>query len=115
MTTWHYLPGAWNVHCDVCGFKFKSTEIQKRWDGLMVCKDDFELDHPQKYLRVKEDRQTVPFVRHQSDDNFLNVCYIWGQSGYAGLSEADCWIVENTTFTYQFLFNLKNASFGAQA
>lgn len=114
MTTWHYKPGSWNVHCDVCGFKFKSTEIKKRWDGLMVCHEDFELDHPQKYLRVKEDKQTVPFVRHQADDLFRNVCYIWASSPYADMAEADCATVGNLAFTYQFLNNVRNAKFGAQ-
>lgn len=112
MTSWHYKPGSWNVHCDVCGFKFKSDEIKKRWDGLMVCSADFEHDHPQKFLRVREDKQTVPFVRKQSDDTFQSVCYIWDSSAYAGLAAADCAAADNTTFQYQFLFDTKNARSG---
>ena len=112
MTGVFYKPGAWNVHGDVCGFKFKSTDIQKRWDGLMVCKDDWEIDHPQKFLRVREDRQTVPFVRKQNDDTFLNVCYLWMLSGYADLATADCAKADNTAFTYTYLYNLKNESSG---
>lgn len=104
----YYKPGRWNVHCDVCGFKFKSDEVKKRWDGLYVCNADYELDHPQKYLRVAEDRQVVPFVRKQNDDTFGVVCYLWDRSGYADLMAADCGRVENTTYTFSFLFAQKN-------
>ena len=37
-----YEHGGWNVICDVCGFKFKNVDIKKRWDGLYVCKEDYE-------------------------------------------------------------------------
>lgn len=104
----YYKPGRWNVHCDVCGFKFKSDEVTKRWDGLYVCKEDYEIDHPQKYLRVAEDRQTVPYVRKQNDDTFRNVCFLWNNSSYADLATADCAKADNTTFTYNYLLNLKN-------
>lgn len=109
MTGVFYKKGSWNVHCDVCGFKFKSDEIRKRWDGLMVCDADFEHDHPQKFLRVKEDKQTVPFVREQADDTFLNICYLWELSAYADLASADCAKADNTTYTYLFLNSTKTA------
>ena len=92
----YYVPGAWNVHCDVCGFKFKSTEIRKRWDGLMVCKQDWETDHPQKYLRVNEDRQTVPYVRKQSDDTFIQSCELWTSQARADFGTADCMRADTT-------------------
>lgn len=112
MTGVFYKPGSWNVHCDVCGFKFKSDQVMKRWDGLMVCENDFEHDHPQKFLRVREDRQSVPFVRKQADDTYTLVCYLWDSSGYADLAAADCAKTDNTTQTYSFLSTLKNASSG---
>lgn len=102
-----FIPGEWNVCCDVCGFRFKASQIRKRWDGLMVCSKDFEYDHPQKYLRVPEETQTVPFVREENDSQPY-VCYLWGVSGYAGLAEAGCAKANNTQFTYTFLNNLKN-------
>lgn len=112
MTNTYFKSGSWNVHCDVCGFKFKSDQIKKRWDGLMVCEADWEMDHPQKYLRVGEDRQSVPFVRKQNDDTFQQICYIWGSSCYADLGEADCMLADNDTYTYQFLLDTKTASLG---
>lgn len=104
-----YKPGEWNVHCDVCGFKFKSSQIKKRWDGFMVCENDWETDHPQKYIRVNETSQTVPYVREQQDDTFTNVCYIYTSGAYADLGTADCMQADNTSFSYEFLLQLKNA------
>ncbi len=103
--TW-YKNGSWNVHCDVCNFKFKSEDIRKRWDGLMVCDADFELDHPQKFLRVKGDKISVPYVRKQ-EDVFLDVCYLWEISSYADIASADCAKADNQSFPYTFLLNLK--------
>lgn len=107
-----YKAGQWLVHCDVCGFKYHSGEVRKRWDGLMVCDKDYEQDHPQKFLRVREDRQSVPFVRKQLDDTFMLVCYLWERSPYADLAAADCATVGNTGISYQFLNTLKNEGSG---
>lgn len=98
-----YVAGEWNLICDVCGFRFKSGKIKKRWDGLLVCEDDWETDHPQKYIRVREDGQSVPYIRDEPIDQFEYVCYIWGASAYADLAQADCARADNTTFPYNFL------------
>ncbi len=95
-----YKAGEWNALCDVCGFKFKSSEIKRRWDGLMVCSEDFEHDHPQKYLRVNEDRQSVPWARPRPADSFTLVCYTPGRSAYAGLATAGCSQAGNTQYPY---------------
>lgn len=104
-----YKPGRWNAICDVCGFKFKSDEIKKRWDGLRVCSADFELDHPQKYLRVQEDRSSVPWIRKRPADVFVEFCYIWGSSAFAGLAEAGCSRAGDDVPTYPVLLELKGA------
>lgn len=107
-----YKVGCWWIICDVCGFKFKSDQIKKRWDGLLVCHSDFEYDHPQKYIRVREDGQTVPYIRDQSADLFQTVCYIYAIPAYADLGEADCMQADKATPSYAFLVALKNASLG---
>lgn len=104
-----YKPGAWNAICDVCGFRFKSDKLRKRWDGLMVCKDDFEYDHPQKYIKVYETTQAVPWTRTETTDVSQETCYIYTSRAYAGLSTAGCAQAGLTDFTYEFLLNLKNA------
>lgn len=55
--------GDWNALCDVCGFKFKASMLQKRWDGAMVCASDWETRHPQDFLRVRKERISVPWTR----------------------------------------------------
>ena len=55
--------GQWNVICDVCGFKFKSNDIHDRWDGLQVCRDDWEARHPMDFQRGFKDDQSVPYTR----------------------------------------------------
>lgn len=59
-----YKHGVWNAICDVCGEKFKSDELRKRWDGLMVCGPDWEPRHPQDFLRaIKETSNKLPWSR----------------------------------------------------
>ncbi len=47
--------GDHNSFCMRCGFKYKASEIQKEWTGLLVCGDCLDQRHPQDLLRaVKE-------------------------------------------------------------
>ncbi len=55
--------GDWNALCDMCGKKFKASELQERWDKAMVCKDDWEPRHPQDFVRGVPDIQTPPWTR----------------------------------------------------
>lgn len=101
----YFKSGSWNVICDVCGFRHKSTDMLRRWDGLMVCPEDWEMDHPQKYLRVHETGEAVPYIRNEVD-TFLNVCYIYTQA-YADLGTADCLQADKASPSYAFLLALK--------
>lgn len=89
-----YKPGCWNVICDVCGFQFKSDAVRFRWDGLIVCKEDWEPDHPQKYIRVRSDPKPVPFVRYEGDSTYVSTppatCNVLTQQGRADIGIADC-------------------------
>lgn len=68
-----FVAGSWNAICDVCAQKYKSSEMKKRWDGLMVCPNDWEPRHPQDFLRSVPDRQAVPWARPETPDVFLPV------------------------------------------
>lgn len=59
----YYVPGEWNCICDRCGFKFKASQLKEDWQGFRVCKDDFEMRHPQDFVRARVDRISVPWVR----------------------------------------------------
>jgi len=84
--------GDWNAICDVCGFKYKASEMRRRWDGVYVCKYDWEPRHSQELVRVVPDNPTVPFTRPRPTDTFIGVCSLDGRSSIAGYSIAGCWI-----------------------
>lgn len=58
--------GDWNVKCDVCGFKFKSSDVKKRWDGLYCCKEDWEPRHPSDFFKLPKTESSIPFIRTDS-------------------------------------------------
>ena len=72
----HYIPHEWNVVCDVCSKKIKASESRLRWDGLVVCPDDFEHRHPQDFVKARTDKITVPFTRPIPPLTFTNVSYV---------------------------------------
>lgn len=107
----YFKSGSHNIICDVCGGKFKFHQVKKRWDGLVVCKDDFENDHPQKYIRVRESGLAVPVIRDRPEDVFVGpTCTIWERTAYADLASADCAVADNVTMSYEIALALKNAS-----
>ena len=55
--------GDHNAICDVCGGKFKASQLRKRWDNLYVCSRDFETRHPADFFRVKADDPSVSWTR----------------------------------------------------
>ena len=63
MSTPGYVAGDFWRICDACGFQKRASETFKRWDGLMVCAEDWEPRHPQDFVRGRTDRQTVPNPR----------------------------------------------------
>ena len=68
----HLLLGNWNALCDSCGRKYKASDLRKRWDGLMVCEEDWEQRHPMDLLRVQREQISVPFVRpYPATDSFV--------------------------------------------
>lgn len=66
-----YRPGDYYVICDECGFKVRSSETRKRWDGARVCNKDWEARHPQDFVRGRADKQRVPNPRPEPADHFL--------------------------------------------
>lgn len=88
-----YVSGQFNVICDVCGKKIKSGQARKRWDGFIVCPDDYETRHSQDFVRARQDKISVPFTRPRPVDVFVEVAYICtpeGSSGICGRSVVGC-------------------------
>ena len=88
----HLESGNWNSLCDVCGFKFKALNLKKRWDGLIVCKDDYEARHAQDFLRVQKERIAVPFSRpYPTEDEYTGyTCSVVEINPRADIATADC-------------------------
>jgi hypothetical protein len=55
--------------CDVCGFKKWSYELRQRWDGLMVCKEDWEPRNVLDFYRTRNDAHRLPWTRPDADSN----------------------------------------------
>jgi uncharacterized Zn-finger protein len=83
--------GTANAWCDVCGQRYKLNDLRKRWDNLMVCPGDFELDHPQKYIKVPPENISLPDIRPRPyyGENEL-ICTIFTSMGVAGTGVAGC-------------------------
>lgn len=89
MQNW-LISGDYNALCDSCGRKFKASTMRKRWDGLMVCSEDYEQRHPSDFLRVQKEKIAVPWSRPYGTDSFVGVCTPEGSSGIAGYAVAGC-------------------------
>lgn len=96
MRNW-FKSGEWNVYCMVCNRKIKSGLALKRWDGLIVCRDDYETRHPLDFLRARQERISVPFTADTSFNQFTSTtyppypfCTQEGSSGVAGFAVAGC-------------------------
>lgn len=92
-----YKAGEWNVYCMVCNRKIKAGEALKRWDGLLVCHDDYENRHPMDFLRARQERISVPFTSDTSFDQFCGptypeypYCTAEGSSGVPSFMVAGC-------------------------
>lgn len=72
----YYVSGEFNVTCDVCAKKIKSSQAKQRWDGFIVCPEDYEQRHPQDFVKARTDKVTVPFTRPIPTFVFTGVNYI---------------------------------------
>jgi hypothetical protein len=104
-----YKKGQHKFICDVCGFERYSEVKKKRWDGLIVCPEDYEVDHPQKYIRVSPDGLPVSDPRPEPADVFAYICYAYANQGYADIAEADCAQADKTTLTYAYAALIKGS------
>lgn len=64
----YYAKGQWNALCDRCGSQYKSGQLKKEWNGLMVCKECYEPRHPQDFVKGVKDDQSVEWTRPEGTD-----------------------------------------------
>lgn len=82
--------GDWNAICDVCGQKYKASQLYKRWDGLMVCKEDWEVRHPQDFIKPIKERNSVPWTRPRPEDIQIYLCSLYGVNAVSGVGTSGC-------------------------
>ena len=85
-----YDNGTWNAICDECGRQFRAFQLTQRWDGLMVCFEDWEPRQPQDFVRGVADTQAPPYTRPEQQDSFTFVCTQATSQGVADYGSADC-------------------------
>ncbi|HDA7126310.1 TPA: hypothetical protein O5T86_001243 [Staphylococcus aureus] len=66
-----YIAGDFWRICDRCGFRYRSSQTYRTWDGLYVCHDDFETRHPQDFVRGRRDNQIAPHPRPEALDTII--------------------------------------------
>lgn len=106
-----YRSGEWKVACDQCGRIYRSHMLSMRWDGLMVCPEDWEPRQPQDFVKAVADEIAPPWTRPEQADIFIGpavppTCTVWGSLGIAGIAVAGCAIAGVTTPPLNsFLYN----------
>jgi len=71
MPTTTFKKGDWVSICDRCGKKFHASQLKKDWQGLYLCKDDWETRQPQDFLRGVKDDPSVAWTRPEQPDTFI--------------------------------------------
>lgn len=66
----YYRHGDRNAICDRCGFKYKLSQLRPTWDGLLVCRKDWEPEHPQNRIRIRPERPRHVDARPEPPDQF---------------------------------------------
>jgi hypothetical protein len=92
--SWTYKDGEWNLLCDVCSKKIKASEARHRWDGLIVCTEDYETRHAQDFVRVKPEKNTIPFSRPQQEDVFTDINWFDAYVEVGYIENADGYVFE---------------------
>lgn len=65
-----YKKGSYNVICDYSGIEVKAEDTRMTWDGFRVKNDWWEERHPQDFVAVLRDKQSVPNPRPEPDESY---------------------------------------------
>lgn len=68
----YFANGQNNVICDRTGFKVKSGDTRREWNGLVVRKESFERRQPLDLLQSIPDDQSPAVSRPDTDPVFLS-------------------------------------------
>lgn len=99
--------GDWNAICDICGFKFKASQLVENWKKQKVCKDDWEPMHPQLFLRPRKEKTAVAWAR--PDEVVTNTIYTSDPGITADLVNV-IWYFDPTSSAFSVALPAANAS-----
>lgn len=71
-----YKSGEWKAICDSCGVEFLASELRKRWDGHMVCQDDYETRHIADFIKAPKPEKALPWTRPDGPVREITTTYI---------------------------------------
>ena len=75
------------AHCDRCGFRYKLLELQKEWNGLKVCKECFEIKHPQlEPVPAVIDPEALYEPRPDNDNENTNYVHVFTNTDPVGIN-----------------------------
>jgi hypothetical protein len=102
---WKYDSGDWWLACDVCAKKIKASDAKHRWDGYLVCPEDYEERHSLDFIRARSDKIRVPYIRLPVDE-FTDelLCTIPGRHAYPLFAIAGCMIAGFNVYSPEGLF-----------
>lgn len=90
--------GNWVVICGVCTKRIRANTARKRWDGLIVCAEDWEPRHSLDFIRSKAPRVTTVYAPSEPAYQFTEVsCPFPAQFAMADRGTADCAKADNIT------------------
>lgn len=92
-----YKSGDHWVECPVCGFDYLASEMRKRWDGLYVCKKDWEPRHELDFIRARPDKEQADQPVYPSNtSSTVLYCTVEGRSAIPGYATPGCMIPGRT-------------------
>lgn len=72
-----WVSGEWLACCQVCGKKDLAGHLKHRWDGLIVCAEDWETRHPSDFIKaVREESNKLPFVSRRPAEVDVSPTYL---------------------------------------
>lgn len=69
----NYIGGSFYRICDISGFKVRSFDTKKVWNGTIARKQSWEPRQPQDFVRGVPDDQSAPEPRPRSPNIFVDV------------------------------------------
>ena len=86
----------WYVLCDVCGRKIYNVDSYKRWDGMIVCPNDYESKHPSLTYRPKVggggaiSAGSIGTTGDEDTSQSVLVCDVYTSMGVVGFGTTGC-------------------------